>query len=232
MPSGPGDLYPNGVSDVDAVPQHLRDKPRLRGRFHQAGFFASLPAGILLVWVAPGAAARVGAIVYWISLQLQFGASAMYHIGGWSEEAYIRMRRLDHSMIFVLIAGTYTPMCLVALDGTASWLVLAAVWTAAAIGIVTKLYRVDLHVLSGIMYIGMGWIAVFILPALSRAMSGIGMALVLTGGVVYTLGAIVLATHRPDPWPEWFGYHEVWHVFTIAAATSLYLSILLLYLSA
>ena len=126
----------------------------------------------------------------------------MYHLGGWSEEAYIRMRRLDHSMIFVLIAGTYTPMCLVALHGTASWLVLAVVWTGAAIGIVTKMYRVDLHVLSGIMYIGLGWIAVFILPALSRAMSDIGMALVVSGGVIYTLGAIVLATHRPDPWPE------------------------------
>jgi hemolysin III len=156
----------------------------------------------------------------------------MYHLGGWSEDAYIRMRRLDHSMIFVLIAGTYTPMCVVALHGTAVWGVLAFVWTGAAIGIVTKLYRVDLHVLSGIMYIGLGWVALFLLPALSRAMSGAGMALLVAGGVLYTLGAIVLAWHRPDPWPEWFGYHEVWHVFTILAATSLYLSVLLLYLSA
>jgi len=220
------------VTDSPTVPRHLADKPRLRGRFHQGAFFASLPAGLLLFWVAPGAAARIAAVVYWISLQLQFGASAMYHLGGWSEEAYMRMRRLDHSMIFVLIAGTYTPMCVVALHGTAAWAVLAFVWTGAGIGIITKMYRVDLHVLSGIMYIGLGWVAVFVLPALSRAMSGIGMALVVTGGVLYTLGALVLAMHRPDPWPEWFGYHEVWHVFTIAAASALYLSILLLYLSA
>jgi hemolysin III len=220
------------VTETHAIPPHLRSKPRLRGRFHQGAFFASLPAGLLLFWVAPGAAARIGAVVYWISLQLQFGASAMYHLGGWTEEAHTRMRRLDHSMIFVLIAGTYTPMCLVAMHGTAAWAVLAFVWAGAAIGIVTKLYRVDLHVLSGIMYIGLGWVALFVLPALSRAMSTAGLALVVIGGVLYTLGALVLAMHRPDPWPTWFGYHEVWHVFTIGAATSFYLSILLLYLSA
>ena len=95
----------------------------------------------------------------------------------------------------------------------------------------TKMYRVDLHVLSGIMYIGLGWVALFVLPALARAMSPIGLALVLIGGVLYTLGALVFALHRPDPWPEWFGYHEVWHAFTIAAATAFYLSILLLYLT-
>jgi hemolysin III len=206
-------------------------KPRLRGRLHQAAFFAAIPAGLALLVVAPGAKARVGAIVYGIALLLQFGASAMYHVGGWTDPAYLRMRRFDHSMIFVLIAGTYTPICLVALHGRASWVLLLAVWTGAAIGILTKLYRLDLHVLSGIMYIGLGWVAVLLMPALARALSDVGLALVITGGVIYTLGALVLATNRPDPWPEWFGYHEVWHVFTIAAAASLYAAILLLYLS-
>jgi hemolysin III len=232
--AGPAGLYAVRVTAAPSAPStapHLEEKPRLRGRFHQGAFFASLPAGLLLFWVAPGAAARIGAVVYWISLQLQFGASAMYHLGGWSEDAYVRMRRLDHSMIFVLIAGTYTPICLVALHGAATWIVLAIVWSGAAVGIVTKLYRVDLHVLSGIMYIGLGWAAVFVLPALALALSDVGMVLVVTGGVLYTLGALVLATHRPNPWPEWFGYHEIWHLFTIAAATSLYLAILLLYLS-
>jgi hemolysin III len=187
---------------------------------------------LLLIWVAPGAAARVAAVVYAASLLLQFGASAMYHLGNWTDGAYMRMRRLDHSMIFVLIAGTYTPMCVMALHGVTAWVVLAVVWTGASVGILTKLYRVDLHVLSGFMYIGLGWIAIFILPALARELSGVGMALVVTGGLTYTLGALALATHRPDPWPETFGYHEVWHAATVVAAACFYVAILLMYLEA
>jgi hemolysin III len=195
-------------------------------------FFACIPAGLLLIWIAPGAAARVAAIVYAASLLLQFGASAMYHLGNWTDGAYMRMRRLDHSMIFVLIAGTYTPMCVMALHGATTWVVLAVVWAGALAGILTKLYRVDLHVLSGFMYIGLGWVAIFILPALARELSTVGMALVVAGGVTYTLGALALATHHPDPWPDTFGYHEVWHAATIAAATCFYVAILLMYLSA
>ncbi len=195
-------------------------------------FFASIPAGLLLIWIAPGAAARVAAVVYAASLLLQFGASAMYHLGNWTDGAYMRMRRLDHSMIFVLIAGTYTPMCVMALHGATTWVVLAVVWAGALAGILTKLYRVDLHVLSGVMYIGLGWVAIFILPALARELSAVGMALVVIGGVTYTLGALALASHHPDPWPETFGYHEVWHAATIAAAACFYVAILLMYLSA
>ena len=204
----------------------------MRGRLHQVAFFACIPGGLLLIWVAPGAAARVAALVYAASLLLQFGASAMYHLGNWTDGAYMRMRRLDHSMIFVLIAGTYTPMCVMALHGATTWIVLAVVWAGALAGIMTKLYRVDLHVLSGFMYIGLGWVAIFILPALARELSTVGMALVVAGGVTYTLGALALATHRPDPWPDTFGYHEVWHAATIAAATCFYVAILLMYLSA
>ena len=215
-----------------AVRMSAQPKPRLRGRFHQAAFFACIPASLALIIVAPGAKARAGAVVYGAALLLQFGASAMYHLGDWCDEAYVRMRRLDHSMIFVLIAGTYTPMCLMALHGNATAVVLALVWSGAAVGIITKLYRVDLHVLSGIMYIGLGWVAIFVIPALARALSDVGLALVIAGGVLYTLGALVLATHRPNPWPDTFGYHEVWHVFTIVAAASLYAAIFMLYLSA
>jgi hemolysin III len=215
-----------------SVRMSAQQKPRLRGRFHQAAFFACIPASIVLIWVAPGARARVGAVIYGASLLLQFGTSAMYHLGDWCDEAYVRMRRLDHSMIFVLIAGTYTPMCLVAVHDTGSAVVLALVWAGAAVGIITKLYRVDLHVLSGIMYVGMGWLGVFVLPALARALSDVGLGLVIAGGTLYTLGALVLATHRPNPWPKTFGYHEIWHAFTIVAAACLYAAILMLYLSA
>ena len=205
-------------------------KPRLRGRFHQAAFFACIPACIVLVVLAPGPAARVGAVIYGVALLLQFGASAAYHVGDWGDGATARMRRLDHSMIFVLIAGTYTPVILLVMQGATSVLALSLVWAGCAIGILTKLYRVDLHVLSGFMYLGLGWLAVLALPTLMRAMSGMGFALVVTGGLAYSLGALVLATHRPDPWPETFGYHEVWHVFTIVAAVCLYMAILLLVL--
>jgi len=123
-------------------------------------------------------------------------------------------------------------MCVMALHGATTWVVLAVVWAGALAGILTKLYRVDLHVLSGFMYIGLGWVAIFILPALARELSTVGMALVVAGGVTYTLGALALATHHPDPWPDTFGYHEVWHAATIAAATCFYVAILLMYLSA
>jgi hemolysin III len=205
-------------------------KPRFRGRLHQAAFFACIPAVVALVVVAPGAKARVAALVYGVAILAQFAASAMYHRGDWGERALTKMRRLDHSMIFVLIAGTYTPMCLMALHGTEGWLILTLAWTGAAVGILTKLYRVDLHVVSGIMYIGLGWIAVFVLPALARALSDASLVLVIAGGLLYSVGALALATHHPDPWPETFGYHEVWHTATIAAGACFFAAILLMYL--
>jgi hemolysin III len=213
------------------VPAHRAHKPLLRGWLHAGAFVAAVPAGIVLVVVAPGAAARAAAIVYWLTLMAQFGVSALYHRGDWGEVWHARMRLFDHSTIFLLIAGTYTPFCAVALHGVTGVVVLVVVWTGAAVGIGTKFYRVDLHVLSGFLYVGLGWTAVVVLPAMARSMSATGFALVVLGGVVYTLGAIVLATHKPDPWPRTFGYHEVWHTATIAAAASLYTSILLLYLS-
>ena len=219
------------MSTTATVPARTADppKPRFRGRLHQAAFFACIPAVVALVVVAPGAKARVGAIVYGVAILLQFASSAMYHRGEWSEQAYANMRRLDHSMIFVLIAGTYTPMCLMALHGTVGWVVLTLAWTGAVVGILTKLYRVDLHVISGIMYVGLGWIAVFVLPALARALSDASMILVVAGGLLYSLGALALATHHPDPWPETFGYHEVWHAATVAGGACFFVAIFLMY---
>ena len=156
--------------------------------------------------------------------------SAAYHLGAWTEAAYARMRRLDHSMIFVLIAGTYTPFCLLVLQGTLATAVLVAVWAGAAVGVATKLYRVDLHVLSGFMYIGLGWLVVVSLPALLRGLDAPETVLLVAGGLIYSLGALALATNRPNPWPRTFGYHEVWHAATIAAAVCQYASILLVVL--
>jgi len=203
-----------------------RPKPRLRGRLHEVAFFVSIPAGFVLVLSATGSKAVVAAAIYWLALSSQFGVSAAYHLGMWSETGRERMRTLDHATIFVLIAGTYTPFCLLVLHGAATIVVLAIVWTGAAIGIATKLYRIDLHVLSGFLYLGLGWVAVIVFPALVRDLTTIELALMVAGGLLYSGGALVLALHRPNPWPRTFGYHEIWHAATIGAAACLYAAIL------
>ena len=224
---------PDMLADPKALrtmPIHERPKPRMRGRLHQVAFAASVPAGLVLVLLAPDARSRVATLIYALTLSGLFGASAAYHLGDWSEPAYARMRRLDHSMIFVLIAGTYTPYCLLVLQGTIATVMLVVVWAGAAVGVATKFYRVDLHVLSGFMYIGLGWTVAISLPALLRGLDTAETVLLVAGGLLYSLGALVLATNRPNPWPRTFGYHEVWHTATIAAAACQYGSILLVVL--
>jgi hemolysin III len=208
-----------------------RPNPLLRGRLHQVAFFAAIPAGVVLIFFAPGPEAIVAATIYWIALLAQFGASAAYHVGMWGERRRGRMQTLDHATIFVLIAGTYTPFCLLVLQGTQSIVVLSIVWTGAAIGVATKVYRTDLHVLSGFLYLGLGWVAVIVFPALVRDLSTTELVLMVLGGLFYSAGALVLALHRPNPWPRTFGYHEVWHAATIGAAACLYTAILLVFLS-
>jgi hemolysin III len=212
-------------------PGHERPKPRLRGRLHEVAFFVSIPAGLVLVLSASGSREVVAAAIYWLALSSQFGVSAAYHLGMWSEVGRERMRTLDHATIFVLIAGTYTPFCLLVLHGAAAIVVLVIVWTGAAVGIAMKVYRVDLHVLSGFLYLGLGWVAVIVFPPLVRELSTTELALMVAGGLLYSAGALVLALHRPNPWPRTFGYHEVWHAATIGAAACLYTAILSIFLS-
>jgi hemolysin III len=206
-------------------------EPLLRGRLHQVAFFAAIPAVVVLILLAPGPAAIVGAAIYGTALMTQFGTSAVYHVGAWGDRAHARMRTLDHVTIYVLIAGTYTPFCVLVLQGAQGIVVLSIVWVGAAVGVATKVHRHDLHVLSGFLYIGLGWVAVIVLPALVRELSTTQLALMILGGTFYTGGALVLALHRPDPWPRTFGYHEIWHAATIAAAACLYTAILLVFLS-
>jgi hemolysin III len=209
-----------------AAPRQEPSKPLLRGRIHQAAFFTAIPAGIILVQLARTDRARIATLVFGLSLMAQLGVSAAYHVGDWGDVGTVRMRRLDHSTIFVLIAGSYTPLCLLVLHGTTGVAVLSAVWSGAVLGIGTKLYRVDLHVLSGFMYLGLGWVAVVSFPSIMRGLDSWSTALLIAGGLLYSLGALVLALHRPDPWPKTFGYHEVWHSMTVAAATCHYVVIL------
>jgi hemolysin III len=204
--------------------------PRLRGRLHQVAFFVAAPAGIALVVAAPTGLSRLAAAVYAVSLTGLYGTSALYHRLPWSPRGRRWMRRLDHSMIFVLIAGTYTPFCMLVLTGALGTATLITVWVGAAVGIATKFYRVDLHVLSGFMYIGLGWVAVVSLPALIRGMDTPETVLLIVGGLLYSFGALVLATNQPNPWPLTFGYHEVWHSITIAAAVCHYVCIMMIVL--
>ena len=194
-------------------------KPLLRGWIHLVAFFVSIPAGVVLVLLAQSATARAVAAIYALSLTAVFGASAAYHRVGWSPRASRRMKRLDHSMIFVLIAGSYTPISILVLHGAWSVVILSIAWAGAALGITLKLARIDgLHVVTGILYIGLGWLVTIALPQLVRGMTLPQLVLLVTGGLLYTAGAIVFATKRPDPRPAIFGFHEVWHSFMVAAA--------------
>lgn len=194
-------------------------KPRWRGRIHEVAFFVSIPAGAALVALADGWAPRIAAAIYALSLVAVFGSSAAYHRGDWEPAALRRMKRLDHSMIFVLIAGSYTPIALLVLHGPWTIVILSIIWAAAAAGIILKLIRIDgFTVLTATLYMAMGWLALIAFPQLLREMPVSALALTIVGGLLYTVGAIVFAVRRPDPSPAVFGYHEVWHAFMVAAA--------------
>jgi hemolysin III len=213
----------------------LPGKPRLRGRLHQVAFVVSIPAGIALVWAASSPLARGAALVYAVSLAAMFGTSAALHRRHWSPRAWLRMDQLDRAMIYVLIAGSYTPVVLLALRPGWRVAFLALVWTVAAAGICLVLVwhrgRV-IFVTRMVLYLGLGWISVVLLPQLAETIGLGSLALCVLGGVLYTVGVVVLIRRRPDPNPRVFGYHEVWHAFTLAAGACHYTLIWLIATSA
>lgn len=195
------------------------DRPTWRGRLHAWTFFLAIPAGVLLIVFADRPSTRAAAAVYFGTLLLVFGTSAAYHRLAKTYRQREIMQRLDHSMIYFLITGTYVPICLVALPGTWGIPLLAAVGGLGLLGVVIKLAVIHrLHTLSYALYPVMGWAAVAVTPALTSHLSGLQLGLVVGGGVAYTLGFPVLLLRRPDPWPKVFGYHEIWHAFTVLAA--------------
>jgi hemolysin III len=197
--------------------------PRLRGRLHQVAFFVSIPAGVVVVALARGRAATAVATIYAVGLTAVFGTSASYHRGGWTPSARRWMKRLDHAMIFVLIAGSYTPVTALALHGPWEALMLSLAWAGATIGIALKMVRPDgLRIVTAVLYMALGWLALVALPELLRAMTPPQAILMAAGGILYTVGAVVFALRRPDPRPAVFGYHEVWHAFMVAAAVCHY----------
>jgi hemolysin III len=201
-------------------------RPRLRGVFHQYAFFASLALGALLVAGASGAGERASAAIFAATLATMFGVSALYHRVTWRPTVRRWMRRLDHAAIYLLIAGTYTPFALLALSGAWRWTILPVVWGGALAAIVFKLAWVDgPKWLSVVLAITLGWAGIVALPQLWEHAGTVGVALLLLGGGLYTLGAIVYAARRPDPVPAVFGYHELFHALVIAAAACQYAAV-------
>ena len=221
----PSSVASPSASDPVAV-QREPLKPRLRGVSHEYAFFVSLLAGAALILAAPSARAALAATVYGLSLSALFGVSALYHGVTWSVPVRRWMRRLDHSMIFLLIAGTYTPFCLLALSGTLAVIVLAVVWSGALAGMALNLIWIDAPKwFSAIVYTSLGWVAVVALPQLVSHIGSTATGLLALGGVLYSAGAAVYGLRRPNPVPAVFGYHEVFHALVIAAAAAQYVVI-------
>lgn len=195
-----------------------RPKPLLRGVLHEVAALVAAVAGAILFFRASGARARAGALVYVLSLVTLLSISAIYHRKNWPERLRLIWRRLDHSAIFFLIAGTYTPLSFL-LGSRLGWTFLGIVWAGALLGIVMSVAWVKApKVLVAVVCVLLGWAAVPLLPALKAALGTGAVALLAAGGVVYSLGAAVYALRRPNPFPLVFGYHEVFHALVIAAA--------------
>jgi hemolysin III len=186
---------------------------------HAWAFFAAIPAGIVLIVIADGTLAAVAAAIYMTTVLLLFGTSASYHRLAQTPRAREVMQRLDHSMIYLLIAGTYVPVCLVALPRSWGIPMLVMVGVLAVTGMILKLALFHrARYVSYSLYLVMGWVALIASPALVRNLSGLQLGLMIAGGLAYTVGFPVLVRRRPDPWPSIFGYHEVWHLLVVVAA--------------
>lgn len=195
-----------------------RVKPRLRGYVHQYGFFVALALGIALVAFADGAKARIAGAIYAVSLAGLLGTSALYHRVTWSKVARRRMRKLDHSMIFVLIAGTVTPIALLAVRGTLGIVLLSLAWGVAVAGVAMKLAWISApKSLSAVIYVLAGLVGLIAVGQLVGTVGLVAVGGLAVGGLLYMAGAIIYASGRPDPFPKVFGYHEVFHVFVVVA---------------
>jgi hemolysin III len=218
---------------VDAEPLAGVARPLLRGVLHEVAFWCSLGAGPLLIASADGTKRRLAAAVFAVSVAACFGASALYHRVTWRPHVRLWMRRIDHAGVYLLIAGTYTPVALFALHGGWRAPVLAVVWAGAVAAIALKFAWVSSPKwLAATIGLALGWVAVVALPELLRNLQPAAVALLVTGGLAYTAGAIVYALGRPDPAPSVFGYHELFHALTIVGVACQYTAIAFFVVSA
>nr|WP_186382426.1 hemolysin III family protein [Amycolatopsis rhizosphaerae] len=204
-------------------------RPRLRGHIHFWSFFGALACAVTLVTFAGtaiSARAALATAVYGLTVMGVFGVSALYHRRLWSPRAYQWMKRADHSMIFLFIAGTYTPFTLLSMSQPTGYVILAVVWGGALLGVALKMLWPTAPRWLGVpIYIALGWVAIFVLPELARHAGIAALVLLLVGGLFYTVGAIFYGTRWPNHWPETFGYHEFFHACTVLAAISHYIAI-------
>ena len=222
-------------SVTGSIAETLRDvKPKLRGWLHLGTAPLTLAGGIVLIVLSPTTTTRIGSIVFACSALLLFTVSAIYHTGTWSPRTWAFLRRFDHSNVFILIAGSYTPITLMLLEGTQRVALLVTVWTAAILGVLFRVFWTDApRWLYTPIYIAMGWAAVFFIPGFIDGASsrlGTGMAigvlvLIAAGGVLYTLGGAVYGFKFPNPSPKYFGFHEVFHSFTVLAFAAHYVGV-------
>lgn len=226
MPSSPG---PSGPESAPAGSEIGPDRPRLRGWIHEVAFPIVVCAGLVLVAVAPTASERVAATVYTVTSGMLFGVSALYHRGRWQARGRRVLKRLDHANIYLLIAGTYTPVAVLALRGGARCTVLLVVWSGAAAGVAFRMLWVGApRWLYTPLYVLLGWVVVLVMPQLFRGAGAAAFALIIAGGLLYSLGGLVYGLRRPDPWPRVYGFHEVFHTLTVAAYVAQYTAICLI----
>jgi len=220
---------PSGVSERlgEQVREKVDDvKPKLRGWMHAASAPLTLAAGIVLVVLSPTLSARIGSAVFTASALLLFTVSGVYHRGTWSPRVWRFLRRFDHANIFVLIAGSYTPFTLLLLHGTDRVVLLSVVWAGAVLGVLFRVLWNDApRWLYTPIYVALGWAAVFYFPDFVSGASTPVLVLLVVGGGLYTLGGLVYGLKRPDPFPRWFGFHEVFHTLTIAAFVTHYIGV-------
>jgi hemolysin III len=224
-PARERESLPQRAEDVvDDLVRHV--KPHLRGWLHAGTFPVALTAGIVLVVLADGTRATVANAIFAASAVLLFGVSAAYHRGNWTPRAEKRLKRLDHSNIFLIIAGTYTPFSLILLDDHGGGTLLWIVWLAALGGIAFRVFWVGApRWLYTPVYLGLGWVAVFYLPELFDTGGAAVVTLLAIGGLLYSIGGVVYALKRPNPSPRWFGFHEVFHALTLAAFAAHYIAV-------
>lgn len=207
------------LEPLDAMRSALAEvKPRLRGWLHAGTVPFVLAAGIVLVALSPTAATRVGSCVYAASALLLFTVSAIYHRGRWGARVHAILKRCDHANIFLLIAGSYTPFTIVLLRGEARITLLTIVWGGALLGVCFRVFWTGApRWLYTPIYIALGWAAVGFIDRFAAAAGAAVLTLLIVGGALYTLGGIVYGLKRPNPFPRWFGFHEVFHSFTVVA---------------